>query len=252
MLLATSCSDNGNNDVFTTTFTLPHYNRVVNNQSQEVTFSETTGEYVLDMTNYRLSLRLTAKHPNGNIAFSLNELQLNFNTEQQCYNFSAPDFSASGFSITDFGGKFDLATNNIYIKFVVDGKYTAHITRVLFMPRCETNIVKDSDSFLNKDAFYHFEIDPSTMAATMTIHGYRMAENQGSIGQVTFSGLKAEVTATGYHITAPMTTAQPAYASIALTNVDITIADNGQSIAGQYTSNGYEAIVSGKAFYKIN
>lgn len=251
LLLATSCS-NENNDVYITTFNITHYNRVLNltDEEQPVTFSTSEAYYSVDLTNYLISLTLKAKiNSIGEVAIQVTDLPLSYDSSQQCFGFSSGTFKAGAYEVTGFNGFYDFSTNNVKITAVIDGKYILHSTRVVYLPRCVTNVTKGSESFINKDAFYHFEIDPSTMDATMTIHGYRMAESQGSIEQVTFGGLKAEATPTGYHFTAATTTAESAYTSLALSDVDITVSEQGLRMNGNFVSNGYTAIATGTAFY---
>ena len=203
-----------------------------------------------NMLTSTISINYNVAVTGGNTAtVSLTDVALNPDYTYNCYTFSAAN---GGTGITNLNGYYRPETGCLYIEFIVFGTHRVMSTANLYYPYLKYNITNSATgkSLESPNGEMMIYINPKNMSAQLMMGSFALSENGGTIEQVVFSGLHAEPTATGYHITySGEEHATSADGHYTLNAFDGTISGSGKIVNGTFTINeDFNGTFNGKAF----
>ncbi len=253
MLGITACSSGSDDDVMTRTFETEMLSNSVNisqNTSEKVTSGVMSIKW--DITNSKMTISYPVQVSNDrNVTLALTDVDLNADNTLNCYTFTAAN---GGNGITDVTGYYDPQVGALQVNFVANGTHRVYNSTMLRYPymTCKvTPLDGSSPAVESSSAGMAITIDPSDMSARMAMGGFSLTQTSGAIPQMTFYGLHAEATATGYKVTynGDQHSTDGTYI---LNNFEAEVTNGGRAISGTFVINGnkYEGTFSGTEFAK--
>lgn len=253
LLAFTACSDGNKDDVMTRKF---QSEMLCNSVNTADNISAKVSTSVIDInwniTNSTMSLSYSVQvSSNSNVTLSLTDVDLNVDNTLNCYTFSAP---TGGNGVTDVTGFFDPQTGSLQINFMANGTYQVYTSSMLQFPymTCEvTPLDGSSPSVKDETAVMAISINPADMSVNMAMGGFSLTQTSGIIRNMTFNGLHAEATSTGYKITysGDQRSTDGTYI---LNSFEANVTNGGRAITGTFVLNGnkYSGTFSGTEFAK--
>ena len=214
----------------------------------DVVFSQGSAKVELDYTNMLISFTADYKDADGQ-SHSLSTPSMKLISEGGAiYTFNATSGQGVG-SVLSLEGTIDMNTGMLWFRFL-SGSTEYVSTSQLLYAYTTTNITNpdNGNHGSHKQSGYLFALDARGETCIMKIFNFVSTLN-GAIDavEVQYQDLTVTPTATGYRITAPEVESS-IKGFYALTNVDITLDDQCNVIAGSFKSNGLEFEFSGNVF----
>ena len=210
----------------------------------KVVFSQNNVTIELDNTNQTIKFTTSYKDADG-VSQSLTtpEMKLNFVTGA-IYSFSTPVGSP-----ISLNGYVDLATIMVWYTFAIDGSEHIYSTTHFIFSYANITVTNPENSNSKKfdNSQCAFKIDATGEKCTMIITEFAPTVSGAIMDKLIWEGLKLTPTATGYVITAE-TAESTMKGYYTLTDLNITISDQGQYIDGTFKCNDHIVRIAGLLF----
>ncbi len=212
----------------------------------QVVFSQGSTTVEMDYSNMTIKFTADYKDSDG-ISHTFTTPEMKMSAESNSvYSFKN---TAASTGIDNFNGHIDRATNMISYNFN-DGSTLVVSTSHLYYAYASTSMSNpdNGNSGSHKQSAYLFALDAKGESCIMQIDNF-ITNMNGSVDvpQIQYRGLHVVPTTTGYKITAEK--AESNYEGFyAITDLDITLSDQCNTINGTFTCNDIKFAISGKLF----
>lgn len=181
---------------------------------------------------------------NTSVTVKATGLSMTTNASTGCYEFKqsgSSQISAGQNTITDLEGLINSSGGSIRLSMIVNGTYHVYITSpdYLYTNTVISTLDNSSQPYEASDIYYEFVPDFTTMTGQLYIAHLHLSSN-GVSDNVTVLGLPFEVTPEGFKInelgSAQLSKTRDDVVK-ELSDFDITISNQGQSISGSFVAN---------------
>ena len=269
LLLLTACGNDEPSNESTSIMIM--YNRAVNIDNSNVTFSQSNNKFILRSTgSSSIQAQMILKiDENTTVEFDTDFMPLVASgDEAYTYTFSGSSATAGTHTVSNIRGKINLV-GPTYMEYLIDGKYQCYSTLQPYYTHTSTIFTRtQSDGpveFNVKDIYYGLQLDNTGKKGSLYLFNFHVTETGSSLYCLSVEDLTAEATPTGYHLTGtdivPKSneSAYDTHGSLTveykMKSVDLQVTEQGQCISGTIITDNEETPMTfnlNGRFFEIN
>ena len=203
--MLTACGNDEPNNESTSIMIM--YNRAVNTDNNDVTFSQSNCQFVLrNSGSLSMQAHMILKLDNSNtVEFSTDFMPLTASGhESYTHTFSAASVTAGSHTISNLRGKINLV-GPTFIQYVVDGKYQCFSTLQPYYTHTTTSNNRTEStgavSYTTTDCKYGLVFNNADNQGTLYLFDFHLSDGGTSFNILCYDKLNLEITTTGYRLT---------------------------------------------------